>query len=183
MESDSDHTVFDHLFRLLEPEAQTVAEGFGHCRHKLQKFFAWRHCEDPDTLADETVTRLVKNVRAGQQISADNPYSYVYAIATNVFKEYLRAKRKSAIVVDLDNVAEPVLQVAADDCQKQCFERLSPEKRELLAHYYLDDAEREDIASEEQLTVNALRLKIHRFKESLKRCYEECKKQSDGTRN
>jgi hypothetical protein len=78
MTSDSDPTAFDRLFSLLEPEALSVDAGFQRCRLKLIKFFAWRHCEDPNSLADETISRLLKNIAAGQDISADHPYSYVY---------------------------------------------------------------------------------------------------------
>ena len=183
MESNSDQTVFKKLFRLLEPDEQSVEQGFQRCRLKLFKFFVWRHGEDPDNLADETISRLLKNVRAGQEISAENPYSYVYAIATNVFKEYLRAKKKSGILTDIDELRESALPVPAADCKKQCLEKLSPEKLELLARYYLDHDDRNDIAREKGLSLNALRLQIHRIKLGLKRCWKDCLKGSDSMRN
>src|ERR1043165_9784733 len=96
MDSDFGQGIFDNLFRLLEPDAGSVEQGFRQCRLKLVKFFAWRHCEDPDNLADETISRLLRNVHNGQEILADNPYSYVYGIASNVFREYLRDKGKAA---------------------------------------------------------------------------------------
>src|SRR5258708_10203775 len=103
MTQDSDPTAFDRLFSLLEPEALSVDAGFQRCRLKLIKFFAWRRCEDPNSLADETITRLLKNIATGQQISADHPYSYVYAIAMNVFKECLRATKKSSLLTRIDD--------------------------------------------------------------------------------
>src|ERR1044072_403350 len=108
MESNLGQTTLDQLFQLLEPDARSTEEGFRQCRLKLIKFFAWRRCEDPDNLADEKVSRLLKNVRAGQEISSDNPYSYVYAIAGNVFKEYVRAKKKGASLTDLDEARHVV---------------------------------------------------------------------------
>jgi DNA-directed RNA polymerase specialized sigma24 family protein len=183
MESNSDQTVFEKLFRLFEPDEQSVELGFQRCRLKLFKFFVWRHCEDPESLADETISRLLKNVRAGQEISADNPYSYVYAIAINVFKEYLRGKKKSGILTDIDELRETAPPVTAADCKKQCLEQLSPEKLELLARYYLDDDDRNDIAREQGLSLNALRLQIHRIKLGLKRCWKDCLKGSDSLRN
>jgi DNA-directed RNA polymerase specialized sigma24 family protein len=178
MEADFGQTVFTKLFQLLEPDAQSIEEGFQRCRYKLFKFFAWRHCEDPDNLADETISRLLKNVRAGQEILADNPYSYVYAIASNLFKEYLRAKKKGGVLVDIDEVRETPVAAVVDDCQKQCLEQLSQEKRELLARYYLDDDERDAIAQEQGLSLNALRLQVHRIKHGLRRCREDCQKHS-----
>jgi DNA-directed RNA polymerase specialized sigma24 family protein len=183
MESNFGQTVFHKLFILLEPDAQSIEEGFRQCRFKLLKFFAWRHCEDPDNLADETISRLLKNVRARQEISADNPYSYVYAIASHVFMEYLRAKKKSGVVIDIDEMGDLAVSVAVDDCKRQCLKQLSEEKRELLARYYLDDDERDNIAQEQGLTLNALRLQVHRIKHWLRRCWEDCRKHSDSMRN
>jgi DNA-directed RNA polymerase specialized sigma24 family protein len=183
MEPKLGQTAFDRLFQLLEPDAQSIEEGFHQCRFKLVKFFAWRRCEDPDNLADETINRLLKNVHAGQEISADKPYSYVYAIASHVFMEYLRAKKRSGVIIDIDEVQEMAGPEAVDDCQKQCFEQLSHEKRELLARYYLDDDERDRIAEEQGLSLNALRLQVHRIKHGLRRCWADCRKHSGDTRN
>lgn len=183
MEPEFGQTAFAKLFQLLEPDAQSIEEGFRQCRFKLLKYFAWRHCEDPDNLADETMSRLLKNVGTGQEILADKPYSYVYAIARNVFREYLRAKEKGEVIIDIDEVQEIAGSDATDDCQKQCFEQLPGEKRELLARYYLDDDQRNAIAEQQGLTLNALRLKVHHIKHGLKRCWEDCRKHSGGTRN
>lgn len=183
MESNFGQTVFDKLFKSLEPNARSVKEGFQQCRFKLVKFFAWRRCQDPDNLADETIIRLLKNVHDGQEISASSPYSYVYAIANNVFKEYLRAKKKGETFLNINEVQESTVPAATDDCNKQCLEQLSHDNRELLARYYLDDEERLDIARELGQSLNALRLKVHRLKHGLKRCWEDCKKHSGGPRN
>ncbi len=183
MEPEFGQTAFDELFRLLEPDAPSIDEGFRRCRLKLVKFFAWRRCEDPDNLADETMSRLLKNVHSGQEILSDKPYSYVYAIATYVFMEHLRAKHKGEVIIDIDEVEQIAGSGATDDCQTQCLDQLSAEKRELLAQYYLDYDQRNAIAEKQGLTLNALRLKVHRMKHALKRCWEDCRKHSGRTRN
>lgn len=179
MASNSDPTAFDRLFSLLEPEALSVDAGFQRCRLKLIKFFAWRHCEDPNSLADETISRLLKNIAGGQEISADHPYSYVYAIAVNVFKEYLRAQKKSSLLTQIDEWRETASPARAADCRSLCLAQLSVAKVELLAHYYLDDVDRNDIARENGLTLNALRLQIYRYKVGLRRCLKNCLKRGD----
>lgn len=183
MEANVRQAVLDELFKFLEPDLQSTEEGFWQCRFKLIKFFAWRYCEDPANLADETVSRLLKNVRAGQEISADNPYSYVYGIAMNVYKEYLRARKKAALLTDIDEAREAAGQPVTDDCKKECFGQLPREKREMLARYYMEDDERDEIARELGLTLNALRLQVHRIKQGLRRCREDCRKHSAGVRN
>jgi DNA-directed RNA polymerase specialized sigma24 family protein len=183
MDSDFGQGIFDNLFRLLEPDAGSVEQGFRQCRLKLVEFFAWRHCEDPDNLADETISRLLRNVHNGQEILADNPYSYVYGIASNVFREYLRDKGKAAALIDIEDVREVAAPATEDDCKKLCLDQLPQKKRELLATYYLCYEDREGIAAGLGLTLNALRLQVHRIKHGLKRCMEDCRKHSGGARN
>jgi|ERR1051325_2021029 RNA polymerase sigma factor (sigma-70 family) len=182
MESSSDQ-VFVRLFQLLEPNAESIEVGFQQCRFKLFKFFAWRNCEDSENLADETISRLINSVRAGQEISSETPYNYVYGIAVNVFKEYLRKKKKYPAVIDIDEVADIAVSATESDCKQQCLQQLSREKRELLERYYLDPEDREAIAQAEGLSLNALRLKIYRIKSGLKLCWENCQKDSGGNRN
>jgi DNA-directed RNA polymerase specialized sigma24 family protein len=178
MSSNSDKTVFDQLFLLLEPEAQFVDVGFRRCRHKLVKFFAWKHCADPDDLADETISRLLKNIGAGLQISSQNPYSYVYAIAGNVFKEHARSRGKVVSMVTLEEVPEPTVPDAIDESYVYCLGQLEPAQRELLREYYLENNRPEDVAEKHELSLNALRLQIHRIKLSLRRCRDNYKKQT-----
>jgi DNA-directed RNA polymerase specialized sigma24 family protein len=181
MPSDVDQNPFEKLFRVLEPEAESVARGYETCRYKLVKFFAWRRCADPANLADETIRRLLKNIREGKEISPDKPYNFVYGIAHYVFKEDERDRKKRGEIVNIDEIGELANlrdDSKLDDCQKHCLERLSEDKRGLLLHYYLDQVSGEEIAEAEGLTINALRMKIFHIKNSLRHCCEKCRKQS-----
>jgi DNA-directed RNA polymerase specialized sigma24 family protein len=183
MSSQSDTPAFDRLLRALEPEAGSVSDGFRRCRTKLVRFFLWKRCDDPYNLADETTSRLVKKVQSGQQISDDHPYNYVYAIARNVFLEYLRAKEKSGIEIDIDELRDQSNPEGTEDCWSQCLALMTPEKREFLEVYYLDSIDREQFASEKGLTINALRLTVFRYKTALKHCVENCLLRLNSARN
>lgn len=174
MSSQSDATAFDRLLLALEPEAASVGDGFRRCRTKLVRFFLWKRCDDPYNLADETTSRLVKKVQSGQEISPEHPYNYVYAIAKNVFLEYLRAKEKSGIEIGIDDLREEPVPEGTEGCWTQCLSQLSPEKREFLEVYYLDSIDREQFAREKGITINALRLTVFRYKTALKHCVENC---------
>lgn len=176
MEPSFDEPVFVRLFQLLEPEEQTTEARYQKCRLKLLKFYSWRKWNDPQTLADETISRLLKNVRDGQKISAGNPYSYVYAIANHVWQEYVRAKTKGELIINLEDLPEIADSKKIDDCQFECLKQLSDAKRELLERYYLDDEEREDIAQHHSLSLNALRLQIFHIKQDLRQCSDDCRK-------
>ena len=183
LRSQSDATAFDRLLQALEPEALSPNDGFRRCRSKLVRFFVWRHADDPDNLADETTSRLVKNIQTGQEISAERPYSYVYAIASNVFQEYLRSKKKTGIQTDMDDLRELATPEKVENCWTGCLAQLSSDKREFLEEYYLDSIDRDEFAREKGMTINALRLKIFRYKEGLKRCVENCRSRRNSARN
>jgi DNA-directed RNA polymerase specialized sigma24 family protein len=183
MKTQSDSAAFDLLLQALEPEALSPHESFQRFRSRLVRFFAWKHCEDPENLADETISRLVKNIQLGREISDDHPYRYVFAIASNVFYEYLRGKKKSGIETDIDELAELPAPEETEDCWTLCLAQLSPDRREFLEKYYLDSIDREQFAREKGLTINALRLTVFRYKAALKRCVENCIKRLSKVRN
>jgi hypothetical protein len=174
MDSSSDQTDYDRLFELLEPSLPPESR-FHQCRLKLIKFFSWRRCPDPQSLADETILRLLKKVKQGHLILSEKPYKYVYAIAVNVFRENQRAIKKHPSVL-YDEVMATVVPDGGDGCRELCLKRLSDAKLELLSQYYLGD--RNKLVERYQLSRNALRLKIHRIKQELRSCCEDCQKSS-----
>jgi DNA-directed RNA polymerase specialized sigma24 family protein len=183
MKTQSDSAAFDTLLQALEPEASSPHESFRRFRARLVRLFAWKHCEDPEDLADETISRLVKNIQSGQEISQDRPYRYVRAIARNVFREYLRAKEKSGIETDVDELPDLPAPEETEDCWTLCLAQLSPDKREFLEKYFLDSIDREQFAREKGLTINALRLTVFRYKAALRLCIENCIMRLSKVRN
>lgn len=174
---------FNRLLCRLEPGYSSPNGKYTHFRYKLIKFFAWRRCEDPEGLADETIGRLINNINAGREIHADNAYSYIYAIAVNLFKEYLREKKKNQQV--FENLLPDYIQVseAVRDCRRLCLQGLSEDKTQLLEEYYSDEKSREELARRQGISLNALRLQVHRIKNELRGCYHKCLKGSQTARN
>jgi DNA-directed RNA polymerase specialized sigma24 family protein len=169
---------FEVLLYKLEPDYSDAGGRYEMLRRKLQKFFAWRRCEDPASLADEVITRLVRKIAIGEEIRAANPYSFIYAIATNVFREYVREKRKSEELCQELRQASITVSELLRDCRMQCLSALPDSKRRLLEQYYSGDETREQLAHRTNTTLNALRLQVHRIKNELRACYETCLKQS-----
>ncbi len=175
MESSLDQTDYALLLKLLDPDSSSPEAGFQRCRLKLIKFFSWLKCPDPSNLADETIVRLLKNVKQGQMTSSETPYKYVYAIAHNVFREHRRETEKHPMVPYDDAVRTWTLE-SPDGCRELCLKRLPNEKLELLNQYYLLD--RQVLAKKLQLSISGLRVRIHRIKEELRTCCEDCQKRS-----
>jgi DNA-directed RNA polymerase specialized sigma24 family protein len=179
---ENNQVLIDELLLLLEGGQPTPEKRYKQLRLKLVKFFAWRRCQDPEGLADETVSRTVRNIIRGEKIHSDKPYSYVYGIAMNVFREYLREKKKQENLANDLPDSSPYVRDIAEDCRKDCFDRLSSGKRTVLHRYYVDGEASESMALSLNITVNAFRLQIHRIKNELRACYEECTK-SGSRRN
>lgn len=176
---------FEQFLILCEPEMSSSAERHRRLRAKLIRFFAARHCEDAEGLADETLGRVIGILYAGERI--ENPPGYALGIARNVCREHFR---KSARLSQIDEDCETAVeeeQAAAEDsfddeCASLCFQKLPDDKRVLLEQYYSDDVNREDLAQQMGLTLAGLRTKIHRLKMELKNCYRECTRGQLGLR-
>lgn len=162
---------FEGFLLRLEPDIESSTERYLRLRAKLIKFFEWRRGQDSESLADETISRLVENLYAGEHI--DQPSAYVYAIARNVYREFVRkAARFADVSSDLEfSIDESDLFV---ECARRCFEKLSHDKRGLLEQYYSDWQDREEMAKRSELSLAALRTKIHRLKAELRECYKNC---------
>jgi DNA-directed RNA polymerase specialized sigma24 family protein len=180
---DNNQPDFERFLSRLEPDFSTSEKRYKQLRLKLMKFFSWRWCEEPDSLADETIIRIVKNIIAGEEIRVANPYSYVYGVAMNVFREYLRDKKKRQEIASNFEVLSPDDSEDVRDCRMQCLQSLPPNKLNLLKQYYLSKENREELAASMKLSLNALRLQIHRIKNDLRFCYKECLDLFSGMRN
>jgi DNA-directed RNA polymerase specialized sigma24 family protein len=172
---------FDNLLVRLEPNLATREGRFEVLLVKLQKFFAWRRCEDLDDLASETLYRLYRDAGdlTGRQAGEPrNPYSLVYGIATNVFKEYLRKRRRQAETLSLKYEALSQDADRAEDCRRECLRKLLPDDLRILTSYYVPEVSKQVAAQEMGVSLNALRLMIQRIKRGLRACQEECLKRS-----
>ncbi len=170
---------FEDILEKLEPTAPTAQEAYKQCRSKMVKFFQWRFCEDSVALADETIARFIERHSSGTQVAQDKLYSYLYAIALHVFYEFLRKKKKADRIRDKIKELWHLPALGSDkrwECQKHCLDRLESDKEDLLERYYLTDEEPEDIAIDIGITVGTLRLRIHRIKQELRTCCEDCLK-------
>jgi DNA-directed RNA polymerase specialized sigma24 family protein len=166
---------FDDFILRLDPACTDPKDGYKRLRFKLIKFFAWRRCDDPETLADETIARLAGQIIAKKAIRSE--WAFVFGIATNVFREYLRDKRRQEKLENaLTDVEIPPHQFDVNDCQSQCWNQLERKKQEILKKYY-NEEHRDTLAESLGVTINALRLQIHRIKCEFKACEEKCRKE------
>lgn len=174
MTIDKDDT-FEQFLARFAPELTTTADRYRRLRAIVIKFFKWNRCEDSEDLADETIGRLVKNLYAGDQIGRES--SYVYAIAKNVFREYVRKKAKQSRLesgLELDEEMPEADFSINPECAQLCLEKLPEVDRAVLEQYYSEGESREELARRLGLSIAGLRSKIFRLKSQMNKCYKKC---------
>lgn len=176
---------FDRLLRWLDSNPEQAALKYERTRIRLITFFAGGNCGcEAERLADEAFDRVSIKLKAGQVSEDQNrdKVFYFLGFAKNIRREYLRELKPNEITVPVIDPNENKDNVDTEDeleCLDQCIGELPTEKSGLVIEYYRFDGaakieHRKKIASQLGIDVKALRLRVHRIREQLKPCIEDC---------
>ena len=174
---------FEALLDRLDPDRERAGKKYETIRRKLVRLFAWRGCEDPESLADEAITRVARRAAEGLEFQSSDPYRYFCGVAHLVFKEVLRERTRERRALERGDWPPPGVPEDAEDedrrlgSLRRCLERLPPESRRLILFYHRDDGggridTRKRIAEEMGIPINALRIRAHRIRQMLESCVE-----------
>lgn len=184
---------FDSLLAFLGTDRESAAQAYLDLRRSLFTFFAVRNAPDPDELADEVFNRVARRLSEGVEITTEQPASFFYAVARNVWRERL-ARGQS--IMPLPEFESPALRLRVtphDDLMaasvdreiearhhalQACLARLPEAEREVLMNYYQFDGGakiemRKELAERLQVSGNNLRQKIARLKLRLNECVKK----------
>jgi RNA polymerase sigma factor (sigma-70 family) len=173
---------FDSLLAWLGPDREQAGKKYEHIRQRLIKIFTCRGRHDADELADETINRVtLKAAKIAEEYVGD-PALYFYGVAQKVYLESLR-KRPRAAIQPPPAAATPTEAEQEFECLEKCIGELSSAKRELILGYYQKDKRqkveyRKKLAERLGIAQNAVRIRVHRIRQTLQRCVEECLEQS-----
>ena len=169
----------------LDPDREIAANMYVQLRHDLTKLFTFRGCTDPEGLTDEVFDRVAKKVHEVKPTYVGDPRLYFRAVANNLVKEDLkRAKAR----VSLEEFELPELTTTGRDvddsedieeCLHSCLQNLSAENRQLIVNYYAKEKQakidhRSELAQQLGISVETLRVKVHRIRVTLQGCIERC---------
>lgn len=183
--SELDEMRFDALLAALDGDREKAGEKYERIRGKLLRLFDWRGASDPERLADETIDRVARKLGDGLSIEASDPYRYFSAVAGFVYREMLKERRVESVDPEvLDR--QPVVNhggYGADEerlaCLDACLDALPPETRALVIDYHQGEKgarieNRARLAARLGVTAGALRIRLHRIRDSLEQCLSRC---------
>jgi RNA polymerase sigma factor (sigma-70 family) len=174
----------DEILDWLNPDPEEAANIYVQLRNDLTKIFAWNRCADPDGLTDEVFDRVARKVHEVRPNFDGDPRLFFYGVARNLLKESPKRTKKH---VSLEGTDLPALEVAVEDesatmreeCLHTCLQELSEEKRQLVLAYYAKEKQakidhRTEMARELGISVETLRVRVHRIRGTLEKCIERC---------
>ena len=187
---------FDRLLAAFDVDRDVAGRKYEVIRSKLTEFFEARGTQAPADDVDEAINRVARRIEEGEQIQ--NLNAYFYGVARIVWLEYLRARDKEAVPIDL--VASPVAPNKVElelerqqredrlGCLESCLSTLSSANQILIVEYYREEKgikieHRRQQAERLNTTLNGLRLRASRIRAELSECVHSCLDQVSKTRN
>lgn len=175
---------FEALLHGLDPDRDAAGARYEILRLKLCRYFAYRGQPGAEELADETLDRVGRRLARGEELRAD-PSAFALGVARNVLREAWDRQRRR------DRAGEEVATaMAAPDhapgegepwqgaplaALASCLARLPDDQRRLVLAYYEGQQgsqipARRSLAASAGLGLNALRIRVHRIRQSLEQC-------------
>lgn len=166
---------FERLLDWLGPSREEAGLKYEDIRRRLIKIFTSRGSYEPEELADETINRVTKKVVGLTATYSGDPALYFYGVANRVHQESLR-KRTRTIP---PQPAPPDGFEQEYECLELCMAKLDAESRELVLQYYQGEKgakieHRRALAERLGIAVNALRIRAHRVRNTLRDCVRDC---------
>lgn len=178
----------DHFAALLDqlgPDRDLAGERYVELGRRLRVIFTYRRCPDVEELVDETLDRAGRRLlELGDQYDGSDPARYVFGVAWNVARESFRRRSPDPLPDDKE-IPDPgpddpeETEELRDACLDRCLGELPEDDRSLALTYHQGEKgarirRRADLARELGVSLNALRLKVHRLTRHLRLCMLDC---------
>jgi RNA polymerase sigma factor (sigma-70 family) len=193
-----DQAAFEGLLARFDSDSERAGEKYELIRCAIVKFFECRGCSSPHDLADETINRVARKIAAGAEVAEHSLSSFFYGVARNVYREQLRKPDNLTSHIDSISTLNHPLEDPEEsrrresdrlrsekrlECLEECIGSLQEADRELILSYYDGAAKiesRKQMAESLGISLNGLRIRVHRIREKLERRITACLRQSAG---
>jgi DNA-directed RNA polymerase specialized sigma24 family protein len=169
---------FEKFLAWLGPDREQAGETYQKIQFRLTKIFSCHGCTEPETLADETIDRVIGKTDWLMENYVGDPIRYFCGVARNVLKEDIRYR----VIPKL-----PLKEETEDDeggkerydCLDKCLAELPQPGRSLVLAYYAEEGNakiviRKKLAAEAGITMRALRLRVFHIRLQLSKCMKTC---------
>jgi len=151
-------------------------DNYARLRRKLILLLNGRGCADAPQLADEAVLRTVQALSKGHEVR--DIEAFAVGVAKKIMADWVAEGRRPAPPPPVGPL-KPSLRAR---CLDGCLRKLSPPDREMVEAYFVD-RDREALAIQLRVSLNALRIRVCRLKAQLASCTDDCLASSGTKRN
>jgi DNA-directed RNA polymerase specialized sigma24 family protein len=162
------------LLDLLDADRDRAAIAYEKLRERTAGLLQWWGATHPDELADETLDRVGRKLDEGAPVTQSSLAAYVRGVARLVFYESRRADRNDPLPRHDLAAPQPEGQSDVLECLDECLASLDSSDRDVVLRYYDGNkvAVRQRIASDLNISMTALRIRMHRLRMRLESCVE-----------
>jgi DNA-directed RNA polymerase specialized sigma24 family protein len=173
---------FDKMLDWLDPDRDRAAEKFLEIRTRVTKILVRRQCYAAEELWDETANRVCHRVKDIADGYVGDPTLYFYAVAKLVHLEWLHYEKWKRDRVDDKPPAPPDPDEDVErihDCLERCLQKLNADDHEMILKYYEKETrakieQRKELAERLVISLNSLRMRVHRINGHLQKCITAC---------
>lgn len=175
---------FNSLLNWLSPDREEAGSEYEKIRNGLVKFFKSRGCDNPEILADDTITRVASKLNQYDLAKKPPKLAFFHGFARNVFLEYLYKlkqiefnEQKSSL--SLDDLRKNTTENLDFECLDKCLSKLKKADHDFIIGYYTDEKiekieNRKKIAKNCKLSLRGAHVKAFRIRNLLKECILSC---------
>lgn len=179
-----DRSGLERLLDVFHPDREQASLAYEALRQRLIRFFEWNHADTPQELADETLDRLARRLSSCED-EILNPTKFAVGIARLLLKEHFREKdrREAALATMSESYPEPAkLEIESAQQEErmavleQCLQAIPEASRNLIERYFSAESraqiqQRQRLAEEHGISLNALRNRVMRIRMELQKSF------------
>jgi DNA-directed RNA polymerase specialized sigma24 family protein len=168
---------FDKLLIRLDADREQAGVQYNHLHGKLVNYFRFKGLSSPEDAADETLDRVGAKLWGGEEIRDVEGYSF--GVARIIALEHQRKQARKLAALDVLKYIHS-LTLHPDErvfnLMRRCLSHLPAKDRDLIAKYFVEASGddlmrlRLELAEKLEVTLNTLRLRIHRLRLKLESC-------------
>lgn len=172
---------FGKLLAWLHADTEEAGRKFNFIQARVTKVLSSRGCVDAEALADEVCNRVA--VRIDKVVANfTDPVRCFLGFMDHVFHEDLREQQRVAKAIMPERRPSEELE-QEDQCLEHCLQRLEQRERQLFVNYFQGEDQsridrRKNLAAENGLTMNALRIRAHHLRKAMHDCLMGCLNQT-----